>query len=78
MADIDEYTKAGGKFLKADDVVNSPEKSFVITDEATLVEDEKFGGERLHIPGTFNGMDKVFNSSRTNENNLRSINTRNI
>jgi len=66
MADIDAYTKAGGKFLRADDVIESPEKSFVITDEAQLQTDEKFGGERLHIPGTFNGEEKIFNSSRTN------------
>lgn len=70
MADIDDFTKQGGMFLKADDVINSREKSFVITGEATLVEDERFGGQRLHVPGNFGGEAKTFNCSRTNSRTI--------
>lgn len=66
MANIDEFTKSGGMFLKADDVLNSPEKSFVITAEGELVDDERYGGQRLHLRGNFNGEEKTFNCSRTN------------
>jgi len=67
MVNIDEFTKpTSGMFLRADDVLNSQEKSFVINGESSIVENEKFGGQRLHIPGTFNGESKTFDCSKTN------------
>ncbi len=65
MVNIDEFTKQSG-FLRATDVSNSQEKSFVINGESSIVENEKFGGQRLHIPGTFNGESKTFDCSKTN------------
>ena len=66
MVNIDDFTKQTGMFLRADDVINSPEKSFVINGESSIVENEKFGGQRLHIPGSFNGIEKTFDCSKTN------------
>jgi len=66
MVNIDNFTKQTGMFLRADDVINSPEKSFVINGESSIVENEKFGGQRLHIPGMFNGEEKTFDCSKTN------------
>jgi hypothetical protein len=66
MVNIDDFTQQKGMFLRADDVLNSPEKTFVITGESALVENEKFGGQRLHIPGTFHGEEKTFDCSKTN------------
>jgi len=67
MVNIDEFTKpTSGMFLRAEDVLNSQEKSFVINGESSIVENEKFGGQRLHIPGTFNGESKTFDCSKTN------------
>jgi len=66
MVNIDDFTKQSGMFLRAEDVLNSPEKSFVINAESGVVENEKFGGQRLHIPGTFNGESKTFDCSKTN------------
>ena len=66
MVNIDSFTKQSGMFLRAEDVLNSQEKSFVINGESSVVENEKFGGQRLHIPGTFNGETKTFDCSKTN------------
>jgi len=66
MVNIDEFSKQSGMFLKADDVINSPQKEFVINGEASIVENEKFGGLRLHVPGNFNGESKTFDCSKTN------------
>jgi hypothetical protein len=73
MADIGDFTKQGSMFLKAEDVLNSPDKQFVINDEAHLVDNEKFGGQRLHILGTFNGESKTFNCSRTNARTISEV-----
>jgi len=66
MVNIDNFTKQTGMFLRASDVIESPEKSFVINGESSIVENEKFGGQRLHIPGSFNGEEKTFDCSKTN------------
>lgn len=66
MVNIDDFTKQTGMFLRATDVIEAPEKSFVINGESSIVENEKFGGQRLHIPGTFNGESKTFDCSKTN------------
>ena len=66
MGNIEEFTKAGGKFLKAEEVINSPDKAFIIHGPCELIIDEKYGSERLHIEGSFEGNEKTFNASRTN------------
>ena len=66
MVNIDDFTKQSGTFLRATDVIEAPEKSFVINGESSIVENEKFGGQRLHIPGTFSGETKTFDCSKTN------------
>lgn len=66
MVNIDEFTKQTGKFLKADDVIAAENKSFVINGESAIVPNEKFGGEKLEVPGTFDGESKVFSCSKTN------------
>ena len=66
MVNIDDFTKQTGMFLRAADVIETPEKSFVINGESSVVENEKFGGQRLHIPGNFNGESKTFDCSKTN------------
>ena len=73
MTDIGDFTKQGSMFLRADDVLNSPDKLFVINDEAQLVDNEKFGGQRLHILGTFNGETKTFDCSRTNARTISEV-----
>jgi len=60
MVNIDGYTKASGMFLKAADVIESPETIFVITEEGEMVENEKFGGQRLHLKGTFGEEERIF------------------
>jgi len=64
--DIQEYTKATGNFLRADDVMQDAKKIFVITEEATLVTSNKYQTERCHIPGEFSAQKKVFDCSKTN------------
>jgi len=66
MVNIDGYTKASGMFLKAADVIESPETIFVITEEGEMVENEKFGGQRLHLKGTFGEEERIFDCSKTN------------
>jgi len=64
--DISNFTKPTGMFLKADKVKLHPTAVFVITGEAKLVTNEKFGGERLHVEGEFNQEECVLDLSRTN------------
>jgi len=71
--DISEYTKATGNFLKAEDVANSNEKKFVITEEATIQVSEKFGNERLHIQGEFDKEKKIFDCSKTNARTIKEV-----
>lgn len=64
--DITEYTKQTGMFLKAEDVIENPEETFIITTEGEFVTSEKFGNERLHLFGEFKGEKKTFDCSKTN------------
>ena len=64
--EITEYVKAGGTFLKADDVIQHPTATFVIANEGTMVPSERFGNTRLHLEGEFNGEPKIFDCAKTN------------
>jgi len=64
--ELDDYIKTTGNFLKADDIKKNPTASFVISNEGTLVESEKFGNMRLHIEGNFGGEPKIFDCAKTN------------
>jgi len=66
MVNIDGYTKASGMFLKAQDVIESPETIFTITAEDEMVPNEKYGRERLHLKGTFGEEERIFDCSKTN------------
>jgi len=64
--DIQDYTKATGMFLKAQDVKDNPTEVFVIKSEGEMVTSEKFGNTRLHLVGEFAKEDKTFDVSKTN------------
>lgn len=73
MPNIDEFTKAGGKFLRAEDVISSSDKAFVISGSCELIVDDRYGSERLHINGMFDGKEKIFNASRTNARTIADV-----
>ena len=56
--------KASGEFLKAMNVKDG--SSAVIIGEATLVHNEKYDTDRLHIPVEIEGKEYTFDASRTN------------
>jgi hypothetical protein len=66
LADISNWTKASGSFLKPDDIKKMPASSFIIKNEGEFSKSEKFGTEQFHIAGDFAGEDKIFNCSKTN------------
>ena len=66
MVDIEGYTKASGMFLKAADIIEQPNVEFVIKEEGQMVPNEKYGGERLHLQGTFGDDERTFDCSKTN------------
>jgi hypothetical protein len=53
-------------FLKVTDILKTPGTIFNITGEAILTRSEKFGNDRLHIPGNFGKDEKIFDCSKTN------------
>ena len=73
MVDIENFTKQKGMFLKADDIINNPKETFKVAEEGELVTSEKFGNERLHLPGTFAGEDKTFDCSKTNARTIQEV-----
>lgn len=64
--EIKDYVKAGGSFLKAEDIKKNPTASFVIHSEGVMVPSEKYGGTRLHIEGNFGSENKIFDCAKTN------------
>ena len=70
--DITDYTKGKGEFLKAEDIIQNPAAVFLVTDHGNIVEN-KFGNERLHLGGEFDGQCKTFDISSTNARILVSI-----
>ena len=64
--DIKDFTKQQGEFLKADVVEKSPTKTFVITQEAEVVHNEKYDTDRLHIVGQLDEKEFVIDCSKTN------------
>lgn len=70
--DLEKYTKTKAEFLKAQDVIENPASVFIIQDEGSMVEN-KFGNQRVHLGGEFNGEEKVFDLSSTNARILVSL-----
>jgi len=70
--DLNEYAKANAEFLKAQDVMENPDCVFIIKDEGSMVEN-KFGNQRVHLKGEFNGDEKIFDLSSTNARIISSI-----
>jgi len=66
MADIQEYIKQQGKFLKAADVNESANKVFIPKELGEMVKNEKFDTMRLHILGEMDAKDYIFDMSKTN------------
>lgn len=64
--DVTEYVKQKGTFLKAENVEQSKSKLFAILGKGDMVTSEKFGVERLHIPGEMDKQDFTFDMSKTN------------
>jgi len=64
MADVSEFTKATGDFLKADKV--GKELVVQINGEAEVVRNETYNTDRLHIPVLSNGNQFTFDCSKTN------------
>jgi len=69
--DITDYTKGKGEFLKAEDIIQKernkedPAAVFLVTDYGKMVVN-KFGNDRLHIGGEFDGECKILDLSSTN------------
>lgn len=64
--ELNEYIKQKGQFLKAADVAASPTKVFIPKDAGNMVENEKYGGSRLHIIGDMDAQEFIFDVSKTN------------
>ena len=71
--DIQEFTKQQGTFLKAEDVMKSNTKKFIILTEAKIVHNERYDTDRLHIIGELDQVDYVFDCSRTNARTIETI-----
>ena len=67
--DISNYTKASGMFLKAENITAENFKAVIVA-EATIQPNEKFGGERLHIPVCLGDSEFVFDASKTNSRTI--------
>jgi len=63
--EISEFTKATGLYLKAEHITAETFKAVIVA-EATIEPNEKFGGERLHIPVCLGDKEYVFDASKTN------------
>ena len=70
--DITDYTKGKGEFLKAEDIIQNPAAVFLVTDYGKMVVN-KFGNDRLHIGGEFDGECKILDLSSTNARILVSL-----
>lgn len=64
--DVTGFVKASGTFLKADNIKSNPSATFNIQSEGKLVKSEKYGTDRVHLEGVFNGQDVIFDCSKTN------------
>lgn len=70
--EITEYIKQTGAFLNAEDVEEVQPCVFIITAEAELIEN-KFGKNRLHIPGELREAPKVFDCGKTNARKIAEV-----
>jgi len=71
MADIKDYTKQLGSFLKAEHV--APDKKFIIVEEATIEHNEKFNKDDLHIQLKSGEEEYTFNCSKTNARTIKDV-----
>jgi len=71
MADIKEYTKQLGSFLKAEHI--KPNKKFIITNEAMIEHNEKFNKDDLHVPLKSDEEEYTFNCSKTNARTIKDV-----
>ena len=67
--DISDFTKATGMFLKAENITAENFKAVIIA-EAEIKPNEKFGGERLHIPVCLGDSEYTFDASKTNSRTI--------
>ena len=64
MANISDFVKQRGEFLKADSVKQDTKAE--ITGESEIVHNEKYDTDRLHIPVKVEDKEYTFDASRTN------------
>ena len=68
--EIKDFIKQTGKFLKAEDVIKSKQKLFVITGESTMAHNDKFNVDKLHVPGQLDENEFILDCSKTNARTL--------
>jgi len=71
MADIKNYTKQVGAFLKAEHV--APDKKFIIVNEAIIEHNEKFNKDDLHVHLKYEEEEYTFNCSKTNARTIKDV-----
>lgn len=64
--DLKEYTTPAETYLKAADIIANPTALFEIQSEGKFVMSERYGTERLHLLGSFNGKKYTWDCSKTN------------
>lgn len=72
MANISDFTKQQGEFLKAESV-KEQEIIVKISGEAEIVHNEKYDTDRLHIPVKIGGKEFTFDCSRTNSRTISKV-----
>lgn len=67
MVDISQYAKAGSSYLKAQNVIDSKTKVFVITEEAMIAPTKFEGveGSQLQVIGELDSVEYKFGVSKT-------------
>jgi hypothetical protein len=71
MANISEFVKASGEFLKADNIKG--EATLKISGEALIVHNEKYDKDRLHIPVELEAKEYTFDCSKTNARTIKEV-----
>ena len=71
--DASNFLKQQGTFLKSADVVKSQTKVFTITGEGSIVHNDKYDTDRLHIPGEMDKTPFTLDCSKTNARTIASV-----
>jgi hypothetical protein len=66
MVEINDYIKASGTFLKAENVNEDQNSLWEITAEGEVIRSEKFQVDRLHLPVKTGDKEFIFDASKTN------------